>query len=196
MAYTLTDEQEEMLRLHAEALASFGRRVRAVRADQWGATTPCTEWTVRDLVNHLTVEQLWVPPLLDGATLDQVGDRFDGDQLGDDPVGSWRRAATAAREAFTRPGALDRTVHLSLGPTSAVEYCGQMTMDAAVHTWDLARATSGDTRLAPELVAFSRREIEPYADALPASGMFDPPVNVPDDADEQTKLLAMLGRRS
>ncbi|AXI76759.1 TIGR03086 family metal-binding protein [Peterkaempfera bronchialis] len=196
MAHTLTDEQEEVLRMHAEALASFGRRVRAVGANQWKAPTPCTRWTVRDLVNHLTVEQLWVPPLMEGATLAEVGDRFDGDQLGDDPVGTWRRAATAARDAVIRHGALDATVHLSAGDTPAVEYCSQLTTDAAVHTWDLARATGGDTRLAPELVAFARREVEPYADQLSAGGLFAPPVEVPDDADEQTRLLALLGRRA
>lgn len=196
MAHMLTDEQEEVLRMHAEALASFGRRVRAVGANQWDAPTPCTRWTVRDLVNHLTVEQLWVPLLMDGATVDEVGDRFGGDQLGDDPVGAWRQAATAAREAFTRPGTLDATVHLSAGDTRAVDYCSQMAMDAAVHTWDLARATGGDTRLAPELVAFARREVEPYVDQLSSSGLFDPPVKVSDDADEQTKLLALLGRHA
>ena len=194
MVHTLTDEQEEVLRMHAEAVASFGRRVRAVGSNQWGAPTPCTRWTVRDLVNHLTVEQLWVPPLMEGATVEEIGDRFEGDQLGDDPLGVWRRAAAAARGAFARPGALDSTVGLSAGPTPAVEYCSQMAMDAAVHTWDLARATGGDTRIAPELVAFARREVEPYADRLSASGLFDPPVKVSDSADEQTKLLALLGR--
>ncbi|MFJ6216067.1 TIGR03086 family metal-binding protein [Streptomyces sp. NPDC092296] len=196
MAHTLTDEQEEVLRMHAEALASFGRRVRAVGANQWSAPTPCSEWTVRDLVNHLTVEQLWVPPLMEGATLEEVGDRFAGDRLGDDPAAAWRHAATAAREAFTRHGALDRTVRLSSGATPAVKYCSQLAMDAAVHTWDLARATGGDTRLAPELVGFARREVEPYADQLPASGFFGGPVKVSDDADEQTKLLALLGRNA
>ncbi|WP_377272376.1 TIGR03086 family metal-binding protein [Peterkaempfera sp. SMS 1(5)a] len=194
MAHTLTDEQEEVLRMHAEALASFGRRVRAVGAGQWDAATPCTKWTVRELVNHLTVEQLWVRPMMDGATVAEVGDRFEGDLLGNDPVGVWRRAATAAREAFTRPGALDTVAHLTAGDTRAVDYCSQMTMDAAVHTWDLARATGGDTRLAPELVAFARQEVEPYADRLAATGLFAPPVKVPDDADEQTRLLAVLGR--
>ncbi|WP_055591436.1 TIGR03086 family metal-binding protein [Streptacidiphilus griseoplanus] len=196
MAHTLTDEQEEVLRKHAEALASFGRRVRAVGAGQWEAPTPCTEWTVRDLVNHLTVEQLWVPPIMDGATVEEIGDRFDGDQLGNDPVGAWRRAATAAREAFTRPGALDTVAHLAAGDTRAVDYCSQMTMDAAVHTWDLARATGGDTRLAPELVAFCRREVEPCVDQLAATGLFAPQVDVPGDADEQTRLLALLGRQA
>lgn len=92
---------DPLLDRHGEALDLFTDRVHAVRADQWGASTPCAEWSVRDLVNHLTAEQLWVPPLVsEGRTMAEVGDAFDGDVLGDDPVAAWDRAAAAARAAF------------------------------------------------------------------------------------------------
>ena len=74
-----------------------------VGADQWALDTPCTEWNVRTLVNHVTVEDLWVPPLLRGATIEEIGDRFDGDQLGDDPKAAWR---TAHDEAVRAVGGL------------------------------------------------------------------------------------------
>lgn len=135
--------EREVLRLHAEALASFGRRAHLVAANQWSAPTPCSDWTVRDLVNHLTAEQLWVPELLTGSTVAEVGGRLDGDVLGEDPAGAWSTAAARAREAFTVPGALELTVHLSYGDRSALAYCAEMTVDATVHTWDLARATGG-----------------------------------------------------
>lgn len=186
----------EVLCLHTEALDSFGRRVRAVAVNQWSARTPCTGWTVRDLVNHLTAEQLWVPELLAGATIRQIGGRFDGDVLGADPAAAWSSAARAAHEAFNAPGAMAGRVNLSRGTTSAWDYCSQMAVDATVHTWDLARATGGDTHLAPELVDFALRHIEPRFDGLAASGLFAPPVQVPADADAQTKLLAKLGRRT
>ncbi len=190
-----TRRQAEVLRLHAEALASFGRRVQAVAANQWSAPTPCTDWPVRELVNHLTAEQLWVPELLAGATIAEVGGRFDGDVLGQDPVGSWQAAARRAREAFTAPGALDLTVRLSYGDRPALAYCAEMTVDATVHTWDLARATGGDTHLAPELVEFALHEVTPYADGLAATGYFAPPVPTGPDADPLTRLLGLLGRR-
>ena len=56
------------------------------------------KWTVRDLANHVTNENLWTVPLIKGSTMDEVGDRFDGDVLGDDPIGS---ALAAARAAVT-----------------------------------------------------------------------------------------------
>ncbi|MFE0462008.1 TIGR03086 family metal-binding protein [Kitasatospora sp. NPDC058965] len=186
----------DVLSLHAEAVASFGRRVAGVAANQWSAPTPCTAWSVRDLVNHLTTEQLWVPELLLGATVAEVGDRFDGDRLGDDPVASWTAAAAAARAALELPDALELVVHLSYGDRSAQEYCAELTVDLTVHTWDLARATGQDARLAPELVAFALHEVTPYADQLSDTGYFDPPVPAAADADPQTRLLALLGRRT
>lgn len=189
------DTTEEILRAHEQALNEFGARVRAVAPGQWSAATPCTDWSVRDLVNHLTSEQLWVPELLHGATMEQIGDRYEGDQLGDDPVGVWERAAAAAHAAFAEPGALDRQAHLSYGLSPVRGYCSQMIMDAVVHTWDLARAVGAQERLPERLVDFATRELEPYVDQLP-SGLFAPPVAVSSSASAQQRLLAMTGREA
>ncbi len=192
----MTADRPPVLARHGEALDLFTQRVHAVRADQWDAPTPCTDWTVRDLVNHLTAEQLWVPPLLrDGATVDSVGDAFDGDMLGPDPVASWDTAAAASRAAFHEPGALDRAVHLSFGETPAPFYCGQMTTDLVVHAWDLSRAIGADETLPEALVEFSLGEIAPYAEELEKSGLFAPPIPPPPGADAQTELLCLVGRR-
>jgi uncharacterized protein (TIGR03086 family) len=89
----------DLVELHATAEGECNARVHAIRDDQWTKPTPCTEWDVRTLLNHLVYEQLWAPELLRGATVEEVGDRFDGDVLGDDPFKSW---STAARAAHTR----------------------------------------------------------------------------------------------
>ncbi|MFF7390571.1 TIGR03086 family metal-binding protein [Streptomyces scabiei] len=185
-----------LLDRHAEAQDLFGARVHAVRDDQWGADTPCAEWSVRDLVNHLVSEQLWVPSLVrDGCMIEEVGDTFEGDLLGPDPAASWDTAAHSAREAFTAPGALERTVHLSYGDTPATAYCAQMVADLVVHAWDLSRAIGADERLPGELVRFAVDEIAPYAGDLEKSGLFAAPVAPPAGADAQTRLLCLLGRR-
>jgi len=176
-------------------MEEFDRRVRSVRPEQWANPTPCTEWDVRALVNHLVTEQLWAPLLLDGATVEDIGDRFDGDQLGDEPVAAWASAAAAAREAFAAPGALRRSVELSYGRRPAQGYCQEMTMDLIVHAWDLARGIEADERLDPELVSDVLAFIEPQVEQLAGSGVFAPPVAVSDDADAQSRLLALLGRR-
>ncbi|MET9508211.1 TIGR03086 family metal-binding protein [Streptomyces flavidovirens] len=198
---TMDSNLNPLLTRHSEALALFGGHVHAVREDQWQAPTPCTDWSVRDLVNHLTVEQLWVPPLVtEQRTTEEGADGAfgfdpDGDALGDDPVAVWDRAATGAREAFTAPGALERTVQLSYGETPCSAYCSQMVADLVVHAWDLARAIGADERLPDDLVNFAVREVGPYSAELEKSGLFAAPVEPPPGADVQTKLLSLLGRR-
>ncbi|MFF4229875.1 TIGR03086 family metal-binding protein [Streptomyces sp. NPDC001820] len=186
-----------LLNRHSEALALFTERVHAVRADQWDDPTPCTEWSVRDLVNHLTSEQLWVPDLVtDGVGIDDVGNAYDGDVLGAHPRASWDAAARAARRAFGASGALERTVLLSYGETPAVAYCAQMITDAVVHSWDLSRAIGAPERLPDALVSFALDEVTPYASELSKSGLFAPPIEPPPGDSHQTVLLALLGRRA
>lgn len=193
---TSSTRESALLTRHTEAQDLFGARVHAVRDDQWGAGTPCAEWTVRDLVNHLVSEQLWVPSLVrDGCMIEEVGDTFEGDLLGPDPAASWETAARSAREAFAAPGALERTVHLSYGDTPATAYCSQMVADLVVHAWDLSRAIGFDERLPEGLVGFAVEEITPYAGDLEKSGLFGAPVEAPPGADAQTRLLCLLGRR-
>lgn len=186
---------DDVVDLHRRALAEFGRRVHAVRPDQWGCPTPCKDWEVRSLVNHLVTEQLWAPPLLDGRRVGDVGGAFDGDQLGADPVARWDEVAAAAHAALAADGALGRTVHLSYADRPAEEYAQEMIFDLVVHTWDLARAIEGDEKVDPDLVDTVYSRIEPEAETLAASGLFDDPVPVPADADEQTKLIALTGRQ-
>src|SRR5918994_5088960 len=105
--------------LFDRACKEFDSRVAVVQPDQWSHFTPCSEWDVRALVNHVTVEDLWVPPLLEGSTIEQVGDRFDGDQLGDDPQAAWRDAMSAATAAAKALDSVDTTVHISAGDVPA-----------------------------------------------------------------------------
>jgi uncharacterized protein (TIGR03086 family) len=180
---------------YTTAMSEFDLRVQAIGPDQWHNQTPCTDWDVRALVDHLVTEQLWAPLLLDGATMDDVGDRFDGDQLGDDPVAAWRRASAASKEAFGAPGALHRMVELSYGRRPADGYCQEMALDLTVHAWDLARGIGADEHLDEQLVRDLLGFIEPHVDQLAGTGLFDPPIDVGEHADAQTRLLALLGRR-
>jgi uncharacterized protein (TIGR03086 family) len=138
--------------LYHRTVEAWADRVNAVESDQWEAPTPCRDWTVRDLVNHVVGEDRWTAPLVQGSTVAEVGDRLDGDLLGDEPV---RSALDAAMEASTAvaerlPGG--GTVQLSYGEEQLGEYVHQLAADHLVHAWDLAVATGGDVRLDPHLV--------------------------------------------
>ncbi len=102
------------IEMYQRSVEEFGQRVMAIGGSDWARPTPCADWSVRDLVRHLVYEELWTPPLLAGATVADVGDRFEGDILGDDPQVAWKEAAAQALAAAT-PGVLERTVHLSFG---------------------------------------------------------------------------------
>jgi uncharacterized protein (TIGR03086 family) len=185
----------ELLDLHARAMGHFDAVVRAIGGTQWDAPTPCADWTVRDLLNHLVVEQLWVPPLLAGASIAEVGDRFDGDRLGGDPVEVWQQASEAASSAFREDGALERDVQLSYATRRAADYCGEMTFDLTVHAWDLARGIGADDTIDPELAQFSYDLLAPQMEMVAESGIFGAPIDVPEGADIATRLLALTGRR-
>jgi uncharacterized protein (TIGR03086 family) len=180
--------------MYRRSVEGFGQRVMTVGPDDWDRPTPCSDWSVRDLVQHLVSEELWAPPLFEGRTIAEVGDRFEGDILGSDPQAAWKEAAAAAIDAAS-PDVLDRTVHLSFGDVPGREYIGQLTADHVIHAWDLARGTGGEDRLDPELVEFVHGFLAPQVDQWRAAGVFGPAVDVPADADLQTKLLAVTGRR-
>ncbi|MFC4858988.1 TIGR03086 family metal-binding protein [Actinophytocola glycyrrhizae] len=185
----------DLLDAHGQAMDVFGHAVHKVGLTDWDSPTPCTQWSVRDLVNHLVVEQLWVPEVLAGRTVAEVGDRFDGDQLGDDPLAAWDEASDVARSAWLQPGAVDRTVHLSFGDVDAAEYGWQMTTDLAVHGWDLATALGADAGIPDELAEAVLAYVEPQVAAWSGTGMFADPVPVPSDAPAATRLAGLLGRR-
>jgi uncharacterized protein (TIGR03086 family) len=184
----------DVLVLFRRAVDTFGSHVHAISAGQWHDPTPDTEWDVRMLVNHVTVEQLWVPPLVGGSTVANVGSRLDGDQLGQDPVAVWDEAVDASIAAFGAPGALERAVALSSGDRPTEDYVWEMTTDALIHSWDLARGIGADDALDAELSQIIYDRTLPFAEHLQETGMFAPIVPVADDAPLQIRLLAIFGR--
>lgn len=186
--------ESDVRKLHERAIRSFGARVQQIKDDQWDAATPCSEWDVRALLNHIVGENRWMPPLLEGKTIAEVGDRFEGDLLGDDPKGAWEDSAAEAVAAVHADGAMDRIVHLSFGDFPGRDYTMQLFADLLVHGWDLARAIGADERLDPELVEVCAAWFTPLEETYRGAGAIGPRPELPPDADAQTRLLAAFGR--
>jgi uncharacterized protein (TIGR03086 family) len=184
----------ELAEAHARALQATGAIVAGVGADQLAGPSPCDGWDVRELLNHVVAGNFWVSPLVAGRSIDDVGDRLDGDQLGDDPAAAYERSAEEAAAAFLEPAAMDRPVAVSYGPVPARLYCGHRLIDVLIHGWDLAQATGQDTTLAPDLVEACAIVVAPQAELLVGSGAFGTSVDLGPDADPQQRLLATLGR--
>jgi uncharacterized protein (TIGR03086 family) len=173
-------------RVHAE----FAKRLATIQ--DWDASTPDTEWTVRDLVAHVTEEQQWVPYLLAGRRIAQAKTEIQPLRL-DDLRAEWDLYSLAATSAWaaTPPETL---VHLSYDTVTMADYLREQVSDVAIHTWDLARAIGADEKLDDELVEAVWTVFEPQADTLAASGLYAAPVPIPDDAPLQQRLLALTGR--
>jgi uncharacterized protein (TIGR03086 family) len=181
---------------HRKALDATGRIVRGLDGGQMSASTPCEDFDVRGLLNHVVSGNLWVEPLVSGKTIAEVGDQFDGDVVGDDPSAAYEASAQVAGDAFARPGAMEAPVAVSYGPVPGEIYAGHRFIDVLIHGWDLAVATGQDSTLDSELVETCWEVVRPQQDLLRGSGAFGTEVEVPDDADSQTRLLAVLGRRT
>lgn len=179
-------------RLYRGTVEAWNAQVAAVGAGDWEQPTPCRDWTVRDLVNHVAGEDLWTVPLLQGSTIEEVGDRFDGDVLGDEPAATALDAATAAVFAVGVRIPEGGTVRLSYGEEQVEEYVRQLAADHLVHGWDLAVAVGGSPRLEADLVAevaawFAERE-----DLYRSVGVIGPRTGSYDDP--QDNLIAGFGR--
>jgi uncharacterized protein (TIGR03086 family) len=182
--------------LYVEAMAATRAYLDAVRADQWQAPTPCSEWDVKQIANHLIGENLWAGELYRGRTIDEVGGALDGDLAGDGPAAAYRESVRVATDAVTAPGAMEATCHLSFGDYSGADYAKQLLLDTLIHGWDIARGTGQDTTLDPELVSACLPIAEELTRRFRAAGVFGENLPVDAAADPQTKLLALVGRRA
>ncbi|MET0800731.1 MAG: TIGR03086 family metal-binding protein [Actinomycetota bacterium] len=183
----------DVVERYVAALAELDEHVGAIGPQQWHEPTPCTEWDVRALVDHLVYETLWVPDLIAGKTLAEVGDHYDGDRLGDDPVAAWKRASAAA-VAGVRSSTPGVRVHTSGGEVTADAYLTEMLFDAVIHGWDLARGI-GVAHVIPDDVA---RDLEawvtPLVDVMVTGGSTSRPVETGAEEDPATRLIALSGR--
>lgn len=174
---------------YRKVAAGFTDRARQVPAARWDAPAPCEGWLARDVVRHM-VE--WMPGMIfDGAGLA----RPDLPSVDDDPAGAWLALSNALQAALDDPAVAAGELENQVGRFSVEQAIDMFcTGDVLVHTWDLARATGLDESLDPEEVHRMLAGMEPMDEALRASGHFGPRVDVPDDADEQTRLIAFTGR--
>jgi uncharacterized protein (TIGR03086 family) len=175
----------------AQVLDDAAVLVAAVAGEQWDGPTPCTDWTVRELVNHLVGGNLLFAAIVDGLPVD----RTPADHLGDDPVAAYRAAAGAVVAAFGRPGALDQVVTVPFGTVPGVVALHLRITEVLVHGWDLARAIGGQTAFPEDLVAQELAFTRGALDGVPPErSPFAAPQPVGDDASLIDQLAACLGR--
>lgn len=180
--------------LFVTALAQATDVIDKVQSEDFNNPTPDTEWNVRQLAGHMLNELCWLPDMLAGKTISEVGDKYDGDLIGDALQANWHAAAERARNAVAQVN-LQSIVHTSFGDISAEEYLRQAGSDQLIHAWDMGEGISSPVHFDSTLTEAVNEYMLPRAHALQESGLFGPIVTVPSTADTQTKLLALTGRR-
>ena len=170
--------------------AGFTDRVQAVPAGAWGNPAPPEGWDARDVVRHL-VE--WIP---DFWSRHAGIDLPPGPPVDEDPLGAWLALRDGLQALLDDPARASREYDMPMGRMTVAAGVDMIcTNDVFLHTWDLARATGLDETLDPDEVHSMLQGMEPMDELLRASGHYGPRVEVPAGADEQTRLIAFIGRR-
>ncbi len=172
------------------------RLVDNVRADQLDNKTLCTEWTVRDVINHVTGGATMVRESLESGSVspERLGQLMGGDNLGSDYRVSFREAADRVMAAVRAPGALDRIVALPFGEMPGAAAVGVGIFDVTTHACDIAQATGqsiADEELVEIALATGRSMVGPE---MRQPGVFDAEQPVDPDGPAALRLLAFAGR--
>jgi uncharacterized protein (TIGR03086 family) len=166
----------------------FARSIAAVPDDGWDRRTPCEDWSARDLVAHVVQSQ--------GMFLGFVGEELaDGPSTEEDPAGAWAHASGAVQRRLDDPAGAAATFQGFSGETTFEAATDRfLCADLVVHRWDLARSQGQDVTLDPADMDRIQEGLAPMAEQMRGPGAFGPEVQVPADADQQTRFLGFLGR--
>jgi uncharacterized protein (TIGR03086 family) len=180
--------------LFAKCVEHASPCIRHLSEDQLTNSTPCSEWDLKALLNHMVNELLWVPDMLAGRTVAEVGSKYDGDVLGSDPASAWTRAADAALVAVKNAD-LSGVAHVSYGDVPLEQYLTEVSNDMYIHGWDVAQAIKCTLLMDQELAEALYDKLLPRKQEIINSGVYGTLVDVADDSSASTKLLALMGRK-
>jgi len=182
--------------LHEGALDATSRIVARVRPHQLSLPTPCAEWDVRRLIEHLVEgNEMFTRAAVDPARAPaQAG--ADDPGPGDDPFEAYARSTEAVRRAWRQPGVLEREIYGPFGTLPGHVVVRMHFVDHLVHGWDVAKATGQDTTIDETLARAAYEEMTAALDpsSRRAGLPFGPEVPCPRDAPVHERLVAFLGR--
>jgi uncharacterized protein (TIGR03086 family) len=142
---------------HQRAQDAFAVVLANVRPDQLDDPTPCSEWKVEDLIEHVV-----------------GGNEHVGQWAGiyqqpptrpDELTEAHRVAAAAAHGVFARPDGMATMFELPFGQIPGAIFVGMRTSDVLTHAWDLAAATGQSTDLDPELATEQLAAVRQFVQA-------------------------------
>jgi uncharacterized protein (TIGR03086 family) len=183
----------DIVEIDGRALHGLEKLVAGVTPQQRAAATPCTEWTVEDLLVHIVAVNRKYAGVGRGDPWEPGATDID---RGDDPVSAYSETIAPLLEAWRRPGALQRTLDLPVGERPAELALWVHLREILVHGWDLAVSTGQRSPFDDDVVEAclaSTRDMGTPA-TRPAGVGFADAVPAPQDAEPIVRLAAFFGR--
>ena len=181
--------------LLARATAQVTPLIESITPADLDRPTPCSDWSVRDLLSHLVAVEDRIVHIAGGGRPFEVPSMVDG--IADDAwAQEWVSRLAPLSAALADDAVLERIFQHPAGPMPGTAAIGIYASEFAVHAWDLARALGRDAELDQEVAG---AVVGPMIAALPAQPRggvipFGPVVEVPDDAPAYARLVAWVGR--
>lgn len=180
------DEVADRYRRLATAMTT---KIEGVPADAWSNQSPCERWTARDVVRHV-VEVHGMFQGLVGRSL------VEHPPVDEDPAGAFAAVRDQMRADLEDPNRAAEEYDGRLGrSTSGKAVDGFVCFDLVIHGWDLSRATGQDDTLDPRDVEQVQAAVDAMGDVMRENGVVGPPLEPPDGASAQDRLLSALGRQ-
>ncbi len=174
--------------LFGEVVKNTRQIIANVRPDQLSVSTPCSEWDVKALIDHIVGGTMFFAGTLAGEE--------PGQPSGDgNPADIYQSGTAKVLEAAQKPGTMEKKYQTPFGEMSGGEFMFGAFMDNLVHGWDLAKATGQNTDLNEAHAQVCFQAFAPMMDGMRQGGAFGPEVSVPDNASIQHKMLGMMGRQ-
>ncbi len=164
-----------------------------VQASQLTGATPCSEWNVKQLINHNLLVAEWVHQTFTGG---EGADPFavDGDLPAEGAQAAFATVTNKVLDAIKAPGMLEKVITTPFGEMPAGNFLMFPFGDILIHKWDLAQATNLDTAMDSSMADACFQVISPMLQGNRDGGFFGPEVTVPIDASDRDKLLGLCGR--
>ena len=187
MAESAADPIEQLRR----SLAAVAGLINAIRPDQWSGRTPCEQWDVHRVVEHLVGMNLVFAAMLAGEPPPERGRGLTREDLPQ----AFSDSATSLLDAFAEPGVLDQSYAGPLGNATGSDRLQIRLYDLLAHGWDLAVATERPANLPDDAARDALRFVRSQLTDDARTGRFAPPQPVPDGSCAIEHLVALLGRR-
>ncbi|MEO1062247.1 MAG: TIGR03086 family metal-binding protein [Actinomycetota bacterium] len=165
--------------------------------DDWGRPTPCTEWSVRDVVNKMTASTQLFAAFGRRQRPDPPPDLIDpAEILGDDPLGVYLDAAADCRAAWRGEGAMEGTAPSTVGEFPAKAVLNARIFDTTILSWDVASACSLDHRIDDLQAAYVLRVAVALVPTVRAASpeRYRDPEHLDDDHSLVERMVAATGR--